>query len=133
MSTPTVHTDAARGYRGPEACGLAGISYRQLDYWTRTALVEATVRPASGSGTQRLYSRADVVKLAAAAELVRAGLSLVAVRELLASFDIDSDEHLIHHTGYVAVVVNLSKLKERIEEPPLVPDQPTAPSLSIVQ
>jgi hypothetical protein len=67
------------------------------------------------------------------ATLGRAGLSLVAVRELLASFDIDSDEHLIHHTGYVAVVVNLSKLKERIEEPPLVPDQPTAPSLSIVQ
>jgi len=27
------------GYRGPTACSAAGITYRQLDYWARTALV----------------------------------------------------------------------------------------------
>ena len=25
------------GYRGPTACSAAGITYRQLDYWARTA------------------------------------------------------------------------------------------------
>jgi hypothetical protein len=34
------------GYRGPTACAAAGITYRQLDYWARTGLVEPTVRPA---------------------------------------------------------------------------------------
>ena len=39
------------GYRGPTACKAAGITYRQLDYWARTGLVEPTVRGASGSGS----------------------------------------------------------------------------------
>ena len=34
------------GYRGPTACAAAGITYRQLDYWARTGLVEPTVRAA---------------------------------------------------------------------------------------
>ena len=51
------------GYRGPTACAAAGITYRQLDYWARTGLVEPSVRPAYGSGTQRLYSFRDVVVL----------------------------------------------------------------------
>ena len=42
------------GFRGPTACSAAGITYRQLDYWARTKLVEPTVRSATGSGTQRL-------------------------------------------------------------------------------
>ena len=37
------------GYRGPTACNAAGITYRQLDYWARTGLVEPTVRGAKGS------------------------------------------------------------------------------------
>ena len=48
------------GYRGAVACSAAGISYRQLDYWARTGLIEPTVRPAQGSGSQRLYSFTDV-------------------------------------------------------------------------
>ena len=36
------------GYRGPTACAAAGITYRQLDYWARTGLVEPSVRSAQG-------------------------------------------------------------------------------------
>ncbi len=35
------------GYRGAVAARAAGITYRQLDYWARTELVEPTVRGAS--------------------------------------------------------------------------------------
>jgi len=28
--------DQLVGYRGPSACQIAGITYRQLDYWART-------------------------------------------------------------------------------------------------
>ncbi|MEO5921611.1 MAG: hypothetical protein ABIQ01_10775, partial [Pseudolysinimonas sp.] len=36
--------DDTSGYRGTIAARAAGISYRQLDYWARTQLVEPTVR-----------------------------------------------------------------------------------------
>ncbi len=51
------------GYRGPTACNAAGITYRQLDYWARTGLVEPSVRGAAGSGSQRLYSFRDILIL----------------------------------------------------------------------
>jgi hypothetical protein len=37
------------GWRGPTACTAAGITYRQLDYWARTGLLEPSVRAATGS------------------------------------------------------------------------------------
>nr|WP_155074116.1 MerR family transcriptional regulator [Streptomyces taklimakanensis] len=68
------------GYRGPTACAAAGITYRQLDYWARTGLVEPSIRPAYGSGTQRLYSFRDVVVLKIVKRLLDAGVSLQNIR-----------------------------------------------------
>jgi DNA-binding transcriptional MerR regulator len=68
------------GYRGPTACNAAGITYRQLDYWARTGLVDPTVRGASGSGTQRLYSFRDILLLKVIKRLLDAGISLQQIR-----------------------------------------------------
>ena len=68
------------GYRGPTACNAAGITYRQLDYWARTGLVEPTVRGATGSGTQRLYSFRDILLLKVIKRLLDAGVSLQQIR-----------------------------------------------------
>ncbi|MGW1719664.1 MULTISPECIES: MerR family transcriptional regulator [Streptomyces] len=68
------------GYRGPTACAAAGITYRQLDYWARTGLVEPSVRPAHGSGTQRLYSFRDVVVLKVVKRFLDTGVSLQNIR-----------------------------------------------------
>ena len=68
------------GYRGPTACSAAGITYRQLDYWARTGLVEPTVRGATGSGTQRLYSFRDILLLKVIKRLLDAGISLQQIR-----------------------------------------------------
>ncbi|MFD2080374.1 MerR HTH family regulatory protein [Actinopolymorpha cephalotaxi] len=68
------------GYRGTTACAAAGITYRQLDYWARTSLVEPTIRPASGSGTQRLYSFRDILLLKVIKRLLDAGVSLQQIR-----------------------------------------------------
>ncbi|WP_274917348.1 MerR family transcriptional regulator [Streptomyces sp. WZ-12] len=68
------------GYRGPTACAAAGITYRQLDYWARTGLVEPSIRPAFGSGTQRLYSFRDVVVLKIVKRLLDTGVSLQNIR-----------------------------------------------------
>lgn len=48
-------------FRGPQVVELAGITYRQLDYWARTGLVVPSLAEAHGSGTQRRYSKTDVV------------------------------------------------------------------------
>lgn len=68
------------GYRGPSACAAAGITYRQLDYWARTGLVEPSIRPAQGSGSQRLYSFRDVLILKIVKRLLDAGVSLQSIR-----------------------------------------------------
>lgn len=60
--------------RGTQVCTVAGITYRQLDYWARTGVLRPTVAEARGSGTQRLYSLADVHVATAVAELVRCGM-----------------------------------------------------------
>src|SRR5690349_7418086 len=71
------------GYRGVMACHAAGISYRQLDYWARTSLVVPSVRDASGSGTQRLYSFRDIVVLKVVKRLLDAGVSLQNIRKAI--------------------------------------------------
>ncbi len=68
------------GYRGPTACRAAGITYRQLDYWARTGLVEPSVRTATGSGTQRLYGFRDILVLKVVKRLLDTGVSLQQIR-----------------------------------------------------
>ncbi len=71
---------AGEGFRGPTVCKIVGITYRQLDYWARTGLVEPGLRRAEGSGTQRLYSFDDVVRLKVVKRLLDTGVSLQKVR-----------------------------------------------------
>lgn len=68
------------GYRGPVACSAAGITYRQLDYWARTGLVEPSVRAAVGSGSQRLYGFRDILVLKVVKRLLDTGVSLQNIR-----------------------------------------------------
>ncbi len=72
-----------QGFRGPQACKIVGITYRQLDYWTRTKLVEPSINPATGSGSQRLYSFNDLLQLKIIKSLLDAGASLQKVREAI--------------------------------------------------
>lgn len=75
---PVLDEDA--GYRGPTVCKAAGITYRQLDYWARTGLVEPGVRSAAGSGSQRLYGFRDILVLKVVKRLLDSGVSLQQIR-----------------------------------------------------
>ena len=68
------------GYRVPIACQVAGITYRQLDYWARTGLVRPSIRGAKGSGSQRLYSFKDILVLKIVKGLLDTGISLQNIR-----------------------------------------------------
>ena len=79
-----IETDEV-GYRGPIACSAAGITYRQLDYWARTGLLQPSIRAARGSGSQRLYSFRDILVLKIVKKLLDAGVSLQQVRVAVGS------------------------------------------------
>jgi DNA-binding transcriptional MerR regulator len=72
--------DEVVGYRGPAACQIVGITYRQLDYWARTKLVVPSIRTATGSGSQRLYSFKDLAVLKVVKNLLDTGVSLNNIR-----------------------------------------------------
>jgi DNA-binding transcriptional MerR regulator len=68
------------GFRGPTACAAAGITYRQLDYWARTGLLEPSVRTAYPATSQRLYSFRDILLLKIVKRLLDVGVSLQNIR-----------------------------------------------------
>ncbi len=76
MST-TVHS----GFGGPAVCRITGVTYRQLDYWARTDLVTPSLMAATGSGSKRRYSYADLVEVKVIKSLLDAGVSLARTRQ----------------------------------------------------
>ena len=69
-----------QGYTGPEVCNITGISYRQLDHWTTTNLIDASVRNIKGSGFHRIYSFNDIILVKLVKKLRSAGVSLQKIR-----------------------------------------------------
>jgi DNA-binding transcriptional MerR regulator len=69
-----------QGYGVKEVQRVVGVTYRQLDYWARTELVVPSVRDAEGSGSQRLYSFQDILKLRIIKSLLDTGVTLQKIR-----------------------------------------------------
>ncbi len=72
--------DADSGYNTKSVARAAGVTERQIDYWTRTGLVAASVQGASGSGSQRLYSFRDILTMKVVKRLLDTGVSLQKIR-----------------------------------------------------
>jgi DNA-binding transcriptional MerR regulator len=61
----------------PEAAGLAGVTYRQLDYWTRKGwIVPANLDRVSPGRVVRRYGPAEIVQCALLAHLGGSGLDV---------------------------------------------------------
>jgi DNA-binding transcriptional MerR regulator len=77
-----------------EAARLTGLTARQLDHWDRKGFVRPSVEKASGYGSARRYSFADIVRLRVAARLRAGGVPLARIRrcaEALAKLDPAAD------------------------------------------
>jgi DNA-binding transcriptional MerR regulator len=72
-----------QGFRGPQVCKIVGITYRQLDYWTRTDLIHPSIADARGSGSQRLYGYRDLLEAKVIKNLIDAGVSLQSARKAI--------------------------------------------------
>ncbi len=68
-------------YNSKTACKLVDISKRQIGYWDETHLIKPSVQEASGRGTIRLYSFADLVQLTVVKSLIDQGISLQKIRK----------------------------------------------------
>ena len=72
---------SSKGFSGPTVCRLTNVTYRQLDYWARTGLVTPSITPATGSGSKRSYSYADVLEVKVIKSLLNAGVALTRARQ----------------------------------------------------
>ena len=71
-----------RGYSAKLTADVVGITYRQLDYWARTDLVVPSLARATGSGSRRQYSYANLLELKVIKRLLDAGIKLEKVRSI---------------------------------------------------
>ncbi|MFP3470828.1 MerR family transcriptional regulator, partial [Micrococcus sp. SIMBA_144] len=90
--------DEEAGYRGPTVCKVVGISYRRLDYWARTDLVTPSIRNATGSGSQRLYSFRDILVLRVVKRRLGTGVLLQQIRTAVGHLRERCDEDLAQIT-----------------------------------
>ena len=56
-------TNVEMAFSGKKVTEIVGISYRQLDYWTRTELISPSIEKGEGSGSRRRYSYKDLLEL----------------------------------------------------------------------
>jgi hypothetical protein len=66
---PVTVLDERLGFSTREACGAAGLTYRQVDHWVRSGAVWPSIA-AAGRGTSRSWSMADIERLARIAGVV---------------------------------------------------------------
>ena len=76
-----------QGYTGPEVCKITGITYRQLDHWTTSKLISASIRNLKGSGFHRIYSFQDIIQIKLVNKLREAGVSLQKIRIALKNIE----------------------------------------------
>jgi len=62
---------------------LIGITNRQVDYWDKTHFIKPSAQEATGYGSTRLYSFADLIRLKVAKTLREKGISLQKIRKSL--------------------------------------------------
>ena len=70
-----------RGFSSKRTAEIAGITYRQLDYWARRDVVRPSLTKASGSGSRRLYSYRDLLELRVIKTLIDSGIKLQQIRK----------------------------------------------------
>jgi DNA-binding transcriptional MerR regulator len=70
----------SQAFSTAQAARLSGLTPRQLDHWDRKGFLKPSLRQASGYGSTRRYTFADVVRLRVAARLRAAGIGLARIR-----------------------------------------------------
>lgn len=92
VMTLVITPSARHAISAVDAFGLAGITYRQLDYWARRGWVAPSVEAGTGRPGRRLYSADDVVRLATLGHLGRSGADVGQLGPQVASLELPADD-----------------------------------------
>lgn len=71
------------GFTARQVVKLAGVPYSTLNLWAKNGLVEPSVSPAKGTGTERVYSFSDVIALKVAYELRKSGVTTASLKKVI--------------------------------------------------
>lgn len=99
----------------PEAAQLAGISYRQLDYWARASWITASrVERVSVNRVVRRYAEDDIVRLAALRHLAQSGLDVARFGPLVGSLEVPHDALVVVGPDETVSVVAAAELRRTV-------------------
>jgi DNA-binding transcriptional MerR regulator len=76
--------DVQDGFLIGQVARLTGVDKRTLDYWDLSGFLTPSLARPTGKGTQRRWSFEDLVALRVAGQLRQAGISLQALRRVVA-------------------------------------------------
>ena len=71
------------GFTARQVVKLTGVPYSTLNLWAKNRLVEPSVSPAKGTGTERVYSFSDLVALKVAFELRKSGVTTSSLQKVV--------------------------------------------------
>ena len=108
------------GWSATVAARVSGVSYRQLDHWARSDLVKPSVA-AAGSGSRRLYSYTDLLKLRLVKRLADAGFDVKKIRDVFNNMceQLDAADYRANVviSGSDVVVAHNDELMSLLEQP----------------
>lgn len=114
-------------FTSDQAASLAGITYRQLDYWIRRGLIEPIGDAQPGSGVGRQFDIDEVFTLTIVADLVRLGANLDSATRVAGwmrmiglatrgSIFIDVDGWILNEPPGACYTVDLDQLRSSLED-----------------
>jgi uncharacterized protein YjbI with pentapeptide repeats/DNA-binding transcriptional MerR regulator len=92
----------SQDFSSKRAAEIVGVTYRQLDYWTRTNLVVPALDVATGSVRRRRYDYRNLLEMQIIKSLLDAGIRLEKVRDVFSCLS----EHLDEDVTRVSLVVS---------------------------
>jgi DNA-binding transcriptional MerR regulator len=71
------------GFTPRQVTRLTGVPYSTLNLWAKNGLVQPSVAPGTGTGSERVYSFSDLVALKVAFKLRKSGISTSSLKKVV--------------------------------------------------
>ncbi len=91
------------GFSAKEACKIVGITYAQIHHWDKIGIAKPSIMGASGTGSRRIYSFADIIGLKVAARLKEQGLSIQKIRKSVDYLKKNFQDIYNHITNFIFI------------------------------
>lgn len=71
------------GFTARQVVKLTGVPYSTLNLWAKNGLVQPSVAPGTGTGSERIYSFSDLIALKVAFKLRKSGVTTSSLKKLV--------------------------------------------------